>query len=337
MLIYSDFSLKEANTFNIDAKAAIYIEIAGLDDIENFVRKRKYFEMPRLVLGNGSNILFTKDFKGVVLKNLMKGIKVLKEDDESVTIKASSGEDLDGFIEYTLKNRWSGLENLSSIPGTVGGATFQNAGAYGAEVKNYVTEIEYYDFEDFTLKSIKAEDCKFGYRTSIFKTDFLDKVFITAVTFKLSKKFSAIVTYGNLEERLKEFAVLTPSIMRRVITAIRKEKLPDYKKLGNAGSFFKNPEITKAAFEKLFKDFPDLRNYPTENGGIKLSAGQLIDICGFKKPEEGARIGVAKYNALVMVNLGGATGKDAVNLMKQIQKAVKEKFGIKLEPEVVIC
>jgi UDP-N-acetylmuramate dehydrogenase len=329
--------LKESNTFNIEAKASIYIEIAGLDDIENFVRKRRYFEMPRLVLGNGSNILFTKDFKGVVLKNLMKGTKVLNEDDESVTIKASSGENLDGFIEYTLKNRWSGLENLSSIPGTLGGAAFQNAGAYGAEIKNYVTEIEYYDFEDFTLKSIKAEDCKFGYRTSVFKSDFADKAFITAVTLKLSKKFSPIVTYGNLEERLKEFAVLTPSIMRRVITAVRKEKVPDYKKLGNAGSFFKNPEITKAAFEKLVKDFPDLRNYPTENGGIKLSAGQLIDLCGFKNAEEGARIGVAKFNALIMVNLGGATGKDAVNLMKQIQKAVKEKFGIKLEPEVVIC
>ncbi|MBQ3656324.1 MAG: UDP-N-acetylmuramate dehydrogenase [Bacteroidales bacterium] len=337
MLIYSDFSLKESNTFNIEAKAANYIEIAGLDDIENFVRKRKYFEMPRLILGNGSNILFTKDFKGVVLKNIMKGIKVQKEDDQTVTLKVSSGENLDTFIEYSLKNRWSGLENLSAIPGTVGGAAFQNAGAYGAEMKNYVVEIEYYDFEDFTLKSIKAEDCKFGYRTSVFKTDFLDKVFITAVTLRLNKKFTAITSYANLEEKLKEFTVLTPSIMRRVITAMRNEKLPDYKKLGNAGSFFKNPEITKQAFEKLSSEFEGLKNYPSEDGKIKLSAGQLIDLCGFKTTEAGSKVGVAQNNALIVINLGDANGKDVLVYAKKIEKAVKDKFGIKLEPEVVIC
>jgi UDP-N-acetylmuramate dehydrogenase len=337
MLLYSDFSLKDSNTFNLAAKAEYYFEIAERQDLESFIRKRRYFEMPRIILGNGSNIVFSKDFKGVVLKNLLSGIEVLQDDDNQAVVKVSSGEDFDKFVDFCVKKHYFGLENLSGIPGTIGASAVQSIGAYGVDVKNYIQEVEYYDFADYSFKTIKGEDCKFGYRDSIFKNDLKDNAFVTSVTFKLEKKFVPILDYDYLRQRLSEFQILTPNIVRRVILAIRSERIPDFRQFGNAGSFFKNPELTKAAAEKLKAQFPELKAYEQENGKVKLAAGQLIDLCGFKKTEEGAKVGVAKNNALIMLNLGNATGKDILAYAKKIEKTVKEKFGIKLEPEVVIC
>ena len=338
MLLYSDFSLTELNTFNLEAKAELYAEISDKSDIESFVRKRKYLEMPRIVLGNGSNIVFSsKSFKGVVLKNSIKGIEILEENEEQIVVKVASGEDFDSFVEYCVKKRFNGLENLSGIPGSIGGSVVQNIGAYGVEIKDYVQEVEYYDFTDFCFKKINASDCKFAYRDSVFKSVMKD-TFITAVTLRLYKKFQPVLGYGNLMERISGINVLTPMILRKVILGIRFEKIPDYKQYGSAGSFFKNPEITKSASEKLLQQFPMLKTYETEDGKkLKLAAGQLIDLCGFKNIVEDDKVTVAKTNALIMINLGGATGKDIVNFAKKIQKSVKDKFGIKLEPEVVIC
>ncbi|MBQ9213615.1 MAG: UDP-N-acetylmuramate dehydrogenase, partial [Bacteroidales bacterium] len=251
MLLYSDFSLTELNTFNLEAKAELYAEISDKSDIESFVRKRKYLEMPRIVLGNGSNIVFSsKSFKGVVLKNSIKGIEVLEENEEQIVVKVASGEDFDSFVEYCVKKRFNGLENLSGIPGSIGGSVVQNIGAYGVEIKDYVQEVEYYDFTDFCFKKINAADCKFAYRDSVFKSVMKD-TFITAVTLRLYKKFQPVLGYGNLMERISGINVLTPMILRKVILGIRFEKIPDYKQYGSAGSFFKNPEITKSASEKL--------------------------------------------------------------------------------------
>lgn len=338
MLLYSDFSLRDLNTFNLEAKAEIYIEIADKQDIESFVRKRKYLEMPHIVLGNGSNIVFSKNYKGVVLKNSLSGMEILQEDDNEVVIKIASGEDFDKFVEYCVKKRYNGLENLSGIPGSLGGAVVQNIGAYGVEIRDYVQEVEYYDFTTFEFKRISHDDCKFGYRDSVFKSDFKDTVFITSVTLKLYKKFQPVLDYGNLIDRVSGINVLTPMILRKVVLGVRYEKIPDYRQYGSAGSFFKNPEITKAAAEKLLSEFPMLKTYEIENSTkVKLAAGQLVDLCGFKNVVEDGKVTVAKTNALIMINLGGATGKDIVAFAKKIQKTVKEKFGVKLEPEVVIC
>lgn len=335
MLLYSDFSLRNSNTFNIDAKAEFYFEIADRQDLDAFIRKRKYFDMPRIILGNGSNMLFTKDVKGVVLKNLLKGIEILQESDDDAVVRVASGEDFDNFVQFCVKKRFFGLENLSGIPGTVGASVVQNIGAYGVEVKSCVQEVEYYDFEHYEFDKISAEDCKFGYRDSVFKSELKDRAFITSVTYKLTKKFTPVLNYGNLEEKTKDIEILTPAILRRVIIATRNARIPDFKEYGNAGSFFRNPEVTKAAATKLASSFPELKMFDLESGKVKLSAGQLIDLCGFKLTPD-PTVGVAETNALIVINLGGAKGKEIVAFAKKIEKAVKEKFGVKLEPEVII-
>lgn len=326
MLLYSDFSLKGSNTFNVEAKADIYFEISDRKDLDTFVRKRKYFDMPRLVLGNGSNVLFTKDFKGAVLKNSMTGIKTLSEDAETATLQVASGEDFDAFIEYCIKNRLYGLENLSGIPGSLGGAVVQNAGAYGIEVKDFVQEVEYYDFDTFEVGKLTAQECKFGYRDSVFKNGLRNKIFIMSVTLKLYKRFSPVLNYGNLDREVSEIRVLTPMILRRVILAIRYEKIPDWHNYGSAGSFFKNPEITREKADTLLQKFPMVKTYPQENGNVKLPAGQLIDLCGFKNiVSDDMKVGVAKTNALIIVNLTNtAKGREIAAFAKKIEKAVKE-------------
>ncbi len=335
MIFYTDYSLEGSNTFNIKVKASVFYEVAYRSDLDTLLRKRKFMEMPRLVLGNGSNVLFTKNFRGVVLKNEMKGIQVLKEDEDYAVVKAASGEDFDEFIAYCTKKRFFGTENLSGIPGTVGGAVVQNVGAYGQELKNLIQSVEYYDFDDGDLHTVKCEECNFGYRDSIFKNELKDKTFVTSVTFRLPKRYEPIVGYGTLQDRLADYNVLTPMIVRKAVLQIRYEKIPDYRKLGNAGSFFKNPDLTAAAAEKLGKEHPEVKMFEQPDGSFKIPAGQLIDLCGFKRTPD-PTVGVAYTNALILVNIGGAKGKDVLAFAKKIKKTVKERFGIKLEPEVVI-
>ncbi|MCR5453625.1 MAG: UDP-N-acetylmuramate dehydrogenase [Bacteroidales bacterium] len=336
MVFYTDYTLEGCNTFNIKAKANVFYEVSYQSDLDAFVRKRKFMDMPRLVLGNGSNVLFTKKrFKGVVLKNEMRGIEIISENPDDVIVKVASGEDFDEFVAFCLKKRFHGAENLSGIPGSVGGAVVQNIGAYGQELKNLVEEVEYYDFDDYEVHTISCNDCKFGYRDSIFKNEFKDKTFVLSVTFRLSKKFEPIVGYGALQERLSEFVMLTPMLVRRTILAIRYEKIPDPKQYGNAGSFFKNPDISPALAKKLGLGHPEVKMFLQPDGNYKVPAGQLIDLCGFKRNPD-PNVCVAHTNALILINLGDAKGKEILDYAKKIKKSVKARFDIKLEPEVVI-
>lgn len=336
MLIYSDYLLKNSNSFNINAKAEFLVEISSIDDLTDFMRKTKFKKSKRFILGNGTNTLFTSDFKGVVLKNNLKGVEISSQTDEKVEIKVSSGENFDDFVGYCAKNRFCGIENLSGIPGSVGGAAFQNAGAYGQEVAQVVKQVDVFDFSTGTIKNFSQENCKFGYRNSIFKNPDSENLFIISVTFQLSKKFVPQIEYGSLKELFKENSVLTPMIVRRKIVELRNEKLPDYKQFGNAGSFFKNPEIPLKKAESIKKQFPDLKIYPLQNGeNVKLSAAQLIDICGFKQNPD-PKVGVWENQALVVVNNGAATGKEILSFAKKIIKTVKEKFSVELQPEVCI-
>ena len=336
MVFYTDYSLEGSNTFNIKAKANVFYEVGFREDLDSFVRKRKFMEMPRLVLGNGSNVLFTKKrFKGVVLKNEMKGIEVLSDNENEAIVKVASGEDFDEFVAYCVKKRFFGAENLSGIPGSVGGAVVQNIGAYGQELSNLVKEVEYYDFDDYEVHTIDCEGCKFGYRDSVFKNDLKDKVFIMSVTLRLDKRYQPIVGYGIMQERLADFNVLTPMLVRRTVLNIRFEKIPDFRRYGNAGSFFKNPDISPAVAKKLASKHPEVKMFIQPDGNYKVPAGQLIDLCGFKRMPD-PTVGVAYTNALILMNLGNAKGKEVLEYAKKIKKAVKEKFDIKLEPEVVI-
>lgn len=334
MLIYTDYQLEKSNTFNIKAKADAYVEVASVSDIVSITNRRKYSDMPRMIIGNGSNILFTKDFKGIILKSTIKGIEILSENDSEVILKVGSGENFDDVCAYCAKNRYFGPEFLSGIPGSMGGAVVQNIGAYGHELSMFVQEVEYINMSSLDTNIIAGDKCEFGYRNSIFKRK-ESAAFILSATLKLSKgKYNPDISYGNLKDKLSENPILTPAIIRRTVIATRDEKIPNPAEFGNAGSFFKNPEVSKSDAEKLKKNFPELKQFDLPNGNVKLAAGQLIDLCGFKDMPD-PKVSVANTNALIMINLGGATGTDVVAYSNKIQKTVKKKFGVKIEPEVV--
>ena len=336
MVFYTDYTLEGSNTFNIKAKANVFYEVGLQSDLDTFVRKRKFMEMPRLVLGNGSNVLFTKKrYKGVVLKNELHGIEVLDETPEEVFVKVASGEDFDEFVSFCLKKHYHGAENLSGIPGSVGGAVVQNIGAYGQELQNLIKEVEYYDFDDYEVHTLDCSGCKFGYRDSIFKNELKDKTFILSATFRMSKRYEPIIGYGTLQERLSDYKVLTPMLVRRTVLAIRFEKIPDPKQYGNAGSFFKNPDISPALAKKISLGHPEVKMFIQPDGSYKVPAGQLIDLCGYKRNPD-PNVCVAHTNALIIMNLGEAKGKEILEYAKKIKRSVKARFNIKLEPEVVI-
>lgn len=337
MLFYTDYSLKDSNTFNIKAKSDVFVEITSPQDIDTVLNHKKYSKMPRLILGNGSNMLFTKDFGGIVMKNAIKGIQLITENDSEAIIKVGSGENFDDVCAYCVKNRYFGPEFLSGIPGTVGGAVVQNIGAYGHELSMFAVEVEFYDMETYEINTISSAECGFGYRTSVFKGALAAKAFILSATLKLAKgAYSPDISYGNLKDKLAGRPVITPVMVRKAVIETRDEKIPNPAEFGNAGSFFKNPEISCTLAAKLKTQFPGLKQFAQPDGNVKIPAGQLIDMCGFKQMPD-ANVGVANTNALIMINLGGATGKEIVAYSNKIQKAVKEKFNIKIEPEVVIC
>jgi len=336
MLFYTDYSLRDSNTFNISAKCDVFAEIASADDIDTVIKRRKYSEMPRLILGNGSNMLFTKNFKGIVLKSAIKGITLITENDSEAIIKVGSGENFDNVCAYCAKNRYFGPEFLSGIPGSTGGAVVQNIGAYGHELSQFAVEVEYYNMETYEVNTISAQECRFGYRESIFKTDLAGKAFILSATLRMPNgKYEPDISYGNLKDKLADSPILTPAIVRRAVISTRDEKIPNPKEFGNAGSFFKNPEIPAKTAQKIKEQFPEVKQFNLPNGNVKLPAGQLIDLCGYKQmPDE--KVGVAPSNALIMINLGNASGNDVLAYAKKIQKSVKDKFGVKIEPEVVV-
>ncbi len=336
MTVSQNASLKNYNTFGIDAKASTLITVENLDDLK-YVLKNNYAE-DLFILGGGSNMLLTQDIKATVLHIALKGIEVTNETDEVVFVNANAGENWHEFVLYTLSNNWGGLENLSLIPGNVGTSPIQNIGAYGVELKDTFVSCNAINIQSLEIVHFTAEECEFDYRNSIFKNNEKGKYIITDVLFKLTKKDHKLLTnYGSIDEALKELQVTNPSIrdISNAVIKIRQQKLPDPKILGNSGSFFKNPVITTSEFEILKEKFPEMPHYIVGDDSVKIPAGWLIDKAGLKGYREGDA-GVHKNQALVLVNYGEATGKEILNLAHKVQAEIMEKFNIHLEPEVNI-
>ena len=327
-------SLKPYNTFHIDCKCKELLMVENDQDIDEVFR-RKVFHQPYLMIGEGSNMLFTKDFDGTVIKLATKGIKIINEDDEYVYVRAAGGENWSDFVRFTIENELYGAENLIGIPGLVGSCPVQNIGAYGSEVKDIIYQVEGFYLPDGEPFVLYNEECHFAYRDSIFKNKLKDRCWITEVVFKLNKEKKFQLSYKQLADCLAPFGTeLTLEKVADTVLNIRNSKLPDITKVGCAGSFFKNPVVSEAKFAELSAKFDNLVHYPAP-GGIKLAAGQLIENCGWKALRKGD-VSVYPTQALVIVNWGNAKGFEVVEYYQKIIQSVQEKYGILIEPEVRI-
>jgi len=337
MDILNNISLKPYNTFGIDVSAKSFCQFEDIDDLRS-ISDQQIPLQSIIILGGGSNILFTDDFPGLVARNEISGIKVIDQSSEYVWIKVGAGIIWHELVEFCVKNDFGGIENLSLIPGTTGAAPMQNIGAYGVELKEVFVELEAYNRNSTEIEIFKNEDCNFGYRESIFKTSAKNKYIITSVILRLTRKDHLLNTeYGAIRHILKDWGIESPTIrdISNVVMSIRRSKLPDPKEIGNAGSFFKNPIIDKIDYEALKLEFPGVQVYDAGPDHVKVPAGWLIDQCGWKGKRIG-NIGVHKNQALVLVNYGGGKGSDLVTLAKDIQTSVSDTYGIELQPEVNI-
>ncbi len=336
MLIQSSVNLKNYNTFKIDVNTRYFVEFCSLDELREaltFINQHTY---PFLILGGGSNILFTSDFDGVVLKNTLKGKKILQEDEEHIWIKVQSGENWHKLVEYCVNNHWSGIENLALIPGTVGAAPIQNIGAYGTEIQEVLESLEALHIPTLHIHTFLNPDCQFEYRNSIFKKQYLNQYIILSVTLKLRKKPKLNYSYADVQQFLEQNQ-LEPSLVNiyHAVIAIRKEKLPDPAMVGNAGSFFKNPYVTLDHANTLKKLYPNMPQYPLNEDTVKIPAAWLIEQCGWKGYRN-QDFGVHPKQPLVLVNYANASGMQIYELAQNIMISVKNKFNIQLEPEVHI-
>jgi len=326
------------NTFHIQARARYLVRISSMADFIKLLDTDIYQQNKILFLGGGSNVLLTQDFDGLIVKNEIKGITILTQDASTIVVKVGSGENWHEFVLRSVQNNWGGIENLSLIPGTVGAAPMQNIGAYGVEAKETLEAVEAVDRKTGEIRIFNAEECKFGYRESIFKHDVKDQYYITGVTFRLTVNNHKLnISYGAIRDVLKNNQVEHPTIkdVSEAVIAIRKSKLPDPAVIGNAGSFFKNPSIAPEKVDSIRQRHATVPTFPGEHGLTKVPAGWLIEQCGWKgKTFDG--IGVHKDQALVLVNYGGGKGNDIWNLAMKIKESVKEKFDIDLHPEVNI-
>lgn len=339
MKIEKNISLKAFNTFGIDVRAEAFARFNTIEVLEELLQHNNQ----PLILGGGSNLLFTKDVAGLVLKNEISGIALVAEDEDYVYIKAGAGESWHGFVQYCISQNWAGVENLSLIPGNVGASPMQNIGAYGVEIKDVFHALEAYHINEKKLQQFNLIDCAFGYRESVFKRKYKGQFVITSVTYRLRKQPVFNTSYGAIEQELAKMGITQLSIqaIAQAVINIRSSKLPNPAETGNAGSFFKNPEVPAVQFEQLKKAFPNIVGYTLDTDHVKVAAGWLIENCG---PQEsvswkGYRIGDAGCHpkqALVLVNYGHATGSDIYALSEAILQSVKNKFGILLEREVNI-
>jgi UDP-N-acetylmuramate dehydrogenase len=352
MQIHENFSLKPYNTFAIDVRARYFATFSNTEQLTDLIASRSQLStndsrLTTFILGGGSNILFTKDFEGLVLKNEIKGIEKRKEDSEYVYVRVGAGENWHQFVLFCIKNNWAGVENLSLIPGNVGATPMQNIGAYGVEIKEVFHELKAFHLHEKASHTFGLDDCDFGYRDSVFKNKYKDQFVITEVTYRLNKIPKYHTSYGAVAQELEKMGVTELSIaaISQAVINIRTSKLPDPAVIGNAGSFFKNPSISGEQFEKLKSVFPNIVGYENSDGTIKLAAGWLIEQCGPDNSDtyrngtswKGYRKGDAgchQKQALVLVNYGKATGEDIYELSEQILRSVKEKFGVVLEREV---
>lgn len=329
------YSLKALNTFGLDVYSQSYFSYNKDVDIIEFVKANPIMDTKFFVLGGGSNVLFTKDFAGLIIHPDTKGMKILSEDDNNIELNVKAGENWDQFVKYCVENDWYGVENLSGIPGSVGASAVQNIGAYGVEASSVITSVEYLDLIGKDVNVIAKKNCRFGYRDSIFKKKLKNQTIILSVSFKLKKNSELILKYKDISEIISKYQ--NPGIreLRESIIAVRNSKLPDPEIIGNAGSFFKNPVVSKNKFSKILSSFPEVKYFPDSNNNVKIAAGWMIDYCGFKGY---VNKGAAVHNkqALVIVNQGDAQGDDILDLSKIIQDKVFSVFDIILEPEVII-
>ena len=334
--IIENASLRPYNTFGIDVRARWLAEFASSEELGELIEWGG--GRGRLVLGGGSNILFTQDVDGLVLRNEIRGIELVDEDEDYVYVRAGAGENWHGFVEYCIARDWAGVENLSLIPGSVGAAPMQNIGAYGVEIKAVFYELEAWHIEERKVYTFTLNDCEFGYRESVFKRRFSGQFVIISVTFRLARKPVFHTSYGAIQEELERMGVKEPSIraISQAVIAIRRSKLPDPAEIGNAGSFFKNPTIPDEQFDLLQAEYPEIVGYHNKGTDTtKLAAGWLIEQCGWKGYRRGDA-GVHARQALVLVNYGNAKGAELLQLSRDIANSVQEKFGVELETEVNI-
>jgi UDP-N-acetylmuramate dehydrogenase len=334
--ILENFSLKNFNTFGIDALAKYFVEINHEDDLTELFMDPQWLQIPRLVLGGGSNMLFVKDFDGLVIRMNIRGIEH-RINHKEVFVEVGAGEVWNDLVNFCVDRQYAGIENLSLIPGSVGASPIQNIGAYGVELKDVFRSCKAFEIATCEFKTFSKEDCRFGYRDSIFKNELKEKYIIVSVKFRLSLVTNINLKYGAIEEELTKRGITEPTIkdVSRVVSHIRVSKLPDPSTIGNAGSFFKNPVIPAEQFREVHSKFPEVVNYPAGEGLVKLAAGWLIEQCGWKGTVVG-HTGTWKNQALVLVNHGGATGEEVYSLSSQIIDSVYTKFGIFLEREVNI-
>lgn len=331
-----NYSLRRYNTFGMNVSTDYFFEFTESADLDLFFRTGKMRKDKKcFILGGGSNVLFTGDFRGLIIHPNIPGIQRVREDGQHVWIEAGAGEEWDELVRYCVFSGWSGLENLSKIPGKVGAAPVQNIGAYGCEAGTVIEAVYGYDLKKKEGVEIPGTQCQFGYRTSLFKKEYAGRMIIASVVFKLNKYPEFNLDYGNLRREVDKLGHRTLRNVRQAVCAIRSEKLPDYRKNGNAGSFFKNPAVGSEKAAELKKLFPGMPVFTDRDGRRKLAAGWLIEQCGWKGFREGDA-GVHDKQALVLVNHGNATGKDIVSLAAKIRKSVSERFGVNLETEVTV-
>jgi len=331
-----NFSLKDNNTFGIPALAKHYLTVDSSDEIISFFRENPLaMNESRLFLGAGSNILFVSDFNGLVIHPEISGIRLISENEDNAIIEAGAGEVWDHFVAYCVEKGWYGVENLSLIPGNIGAVPVQNIGAYGIEAESVILEVKGIDLNSLENKSFTKEECNFSYRNSIFKEILKEQFLVTSVVFVLSKHPNFQLKYGALEAEVNKFGEINLLNVRKAVIAIRESKLPDPLKVGNAGSFFKNPIVSDATAVELKKRYPELPVYPVGSGQVKIAAGWLIEKAGWRGKSAG-NTAVHDKQALVIINTGGATGKEILNLSEMIVTDVLQKFNVQLEREVQV-
>lgn len=321
------------NTFGFNVKAATFVEYGSVEELRKLIDDG-CIKSPFLHIGQGSNLLFVGDYKGTVLHSCIDGVEVMAEDEGGVSVRVGAGVVWDDFVACCVERGWYGAENLSLIPGEVGASAVQNIGAYGVEVKDLISSVETINIQG-DERVYQSDECEYAYRKSLFKQPEMKSVFVTYVNFRLSKKEHYTLDYGTIRQELAKYPVVDLKTLRKVIIDIRESKLPDPKVLGNAGSFFMNPIVSRVRFEELLRQYPAMPHYDVDADRVKIPAGWMIDQCGWK----GKALGLAAVHdkqALVLVNLGGAEGKDVVALSDAVRASVKAKFGIEIYPEVCL-
>ena len=334
MMIQENVSLKPYNTFGIDVNARRFVSVTSVDELKNVIEQSRH--EPLFIMGGGSNMLLTRDVDALVIQINLRGMEVLKQTDDSVWVEVQAGESWHEFVLYAISNDWGGIENMSLIPGNVGTAPIQNIGAYGREIKDTFVSCKALHLKTLELHEFTNEACKFGYRESIFKQSVKGEYIIVSVVFKLTRRNHVINTaYGDIQAELAAQGVTKPTIadVSRAVIAIRQSKLPDPKVLGNSGSFFKNPVIPASQFDELKLRFPDIKSFPVSETEVKVPAGWLIEKAGLKGKRWG-NAGVHEKQALVIVNYGGASGAEILEVSKKVQREVFEQFGVAIEAEV---